>query len=98
MVLAITIFVVWIILGIFSSIPFYRMLNILVENDVGSRLYCYWKLWLSLGFFRKFINESDLDLEQKEKYLSLYKKGLYVKRTIIIFFFSLILFGILSTI
>ena len=79
-------FFVLIIFMVLISLLFYKMLNILVENKKGSYFYCYWKLWCSLGFFKEFINESDFDAKQKEEYYSLYKRGLYVKRTVLICF------------
>ena len=86
MVFCIIIFVGWIILGILGSIFFYKMLNILVEHKKGSYLYCHFNLWFSFGFFKKFIDENEFDAKQKEEYLLLYKRGLYTKRVVLIYF------------
>ena len=94
-VIAAICFLVFIIFFVLISLPFYKMLNILVENKKGSYFYCYWKLWCPLGFFKEFINESDFDAKQKEEYSSLYKQGLYVKRTILICFLLLIMLPLL---
>ena len=90
MIPSIIIFVVWIIIGIVGGLFFEKMLNILVENKKGSYLYCRWRLWLSLSFFKEFIEEGDFDLKQKEEYISLYKRGLYAKRIGFISLFLLI--------
>ena len=88
-------FFVLIIFMVLITLPFYKMLNILVENKKGSYFYCYWRLWCSLGFFKEFINESDFDAKQKEEYRSLYKRGLYAKRTVLICFLLLIILPLL---
>jgi hypothetical protein len=74
------------------------MLNILVEKNKGSYWSYYWKLYISLDVFKKFIDESSFNSEQKEEYLLLYKRGLYTKRATFVFAFLIFVFVILHSI
>ena len=83
----------WILLGIFSSLYFMEMLNVLVKNGVGSYSFCYFKLGLSLRFFKNFINENNFAVEQKERFMVLYKRGKFMKIfTCVLFLVIVILF------
>ena len=92
-IINIIIIVVWIFLAISTMITYSKMQNILVKNNKGSWWYCWWKLQFSYRPFKQFVNESNLNSEQKEKYLLLYKRGLYAKRG---FFFCFFCFFVLT--
>jgi len=74
-------FVAIVIVGVLLNLPFIKMLNILVENNKGSWWFCYRKLWFSLDFFKRFINEVDFDSKQRKRYFLLYRTGLFIKIT-----------------
>jgi len=85
--IGVIVLVVYILFAIIVLYTYYQMLNILVKNNRGSWWYFYWKLQFTYRPFKKFITESDLDSDQKEKYLLLYKRGIYAKRGLFLFMF-----------
>lgn len=96
MVISIVIFIIWLVLGILLGFYFQKMLKILVEYKKGNYFYCYWKLWLSFNYFKKFINETNLNSEQKEMYTMFYRRGKILKIFTTSFFFLIFLWGVLE--
>ena len=89
-VVSIIIIVVWLFHGILIYLTYSKMINILVKNNMGDWWYCWWKLQFSYRFFKKFIIESNLDSSHKEKHLLLYRRGIYARRGLFLYFFLLI--------
>ena len=86
------IFVLWFIIIILNSLIHNKIINILIKNNKGNLWYCWWKIWLSYRFFKKFIDEGNFDPKQKQRYILLYQGGFYIRLTvfilsILIFFF-----------
>ena len=80
LVFTVCIFATLIVLFFILWSIFIKMLFILKKRSAESC--CINWAWFSLSFkvFKELIDNGDLDSQQKEKYILLYKRGVYIRR------------------
>ena len=90
--IAIFIFITWILLGIFSSVYMFKMVNILNAEGIPTSSL---EFIFSYSKFRKFIETFNGD--EKNKYIKIYRRAIWLRRIpILLFIFLIVLIYILA--
>lgn len=90
MIFTIIILVVLIMSGILLTIS-YLMIEIILESNKIGGWYKYWKPYLSYLSFKKYLEESNLDITKKEKCYLIYRIGIYSTYIYLISIVSIVL-------
>lgn len=81
------IMLIWVTLGIISSIYLFQVVNVLNKEGVSSNVF---EFYFSYDKFKKFIKTCNGD--KKIKYTKLYKRAVWSKRIPILLFICLLVF------
>ena len=81
----ISIWVIFLILGVYGSILVYKMSAIFEKNKIKTN---YFTFYWSFKKFKDFIEENEFEDSVRMEYISLYKKAIWTRRITLFIFFG----------
>ena len=84
----ISLWVIFVILGFYSSVLVYKMRAIFEKNKIKTN---YFTFYWSFKKFKDFIEENEFEDSVRMEYISLYKKAIWTKRTMLFIVFGVFL-------